>query len=256
MPSIDHHQPGEPSWIDVSSTDIERSGRFYADLFGWDVGPDQGTESGGYRMMQLDGRDVAGLGPSFDGAPPHWNVYVSVDDVDATIGTVESAGGSVLMGAMDVVDAGRMAVVADPCGAPLSLWQRRAHGGFGVADKPASFTWAELTVSDPDASERFLNEVLGWTSTTEEMEGVAYRMLRRGDRPVAGIMPMDESWGPEPPPPHWMVYLAVDDTDATCERAAELGGTVCVPATDIAPGRFAVLEDPTGATFSVIRMAG
>jgi hypothetical protein len=67
------------------------------------------------------------------------------------------------------------------------------------------------------------------------------------------MMPMDESW-PAAVPAHWMVYFAVDDTDATAAKAAELGGQVSVPPTDIPPGRFAVLNDPQGAVFSVLKM--
>ena len=71
-------------------------------------------------------------------------------------------------------------------------------------------------------------------------------------------MQMDgDVWGENPPPPHWMSYVAVNDVDAVAARIAELGGAVCVPPTDIPTvGRFSVINDPSGATLSIITFNG
>jgi predicted enzyme related to lactoylglutathione lyase len=93
--------------------------------------------------------------------------------------------------------------------------------------------------------------VFGWGEHTNGTP--PYTMWTLGGEPVAGMIRMDEHW-PADVPPHWMVYFAVSDVDATAAHAVELGGTVPVPANDIEVGRFAVLNDPQGAAFSVINL--
>ncbi|WP_322780198.1 VOC family protein, partial [Frankia sp. Cas4] len=109
---------GTPCWVDLGSLDLEASRSFYSGLLGWEAQevPDPGA--GGYTMFTLRGKLVAGLGPLFgEGQPPTWNTYISVDDVDKTAEAVLGAGGRVLAGPMDVMEAGRMAVFTDPAGA-------------------------------------------------------------------------------------------------------------------------------------------
>src|SRR5918993_103501 len=94
---------GAPSWVDVTSPDVDASVAFYGDLFGGEAvsnGPDE--ETGGYRMFRRDGLDVAGIGPTQAGAPPSWTVYVAVDDADATAKAVEAAGGAVILPPLDI----------------------------------------------------------------------------------------------------------------------------------------------------------
>jgi len=79
-----------------------------------------------------------------------------------------------------------------------------------------------------------------------------YTMMMQDETPAAGMLQMAEGWGNIPP--HWMVYVEVEDCDAVAKRAESLGGQVQVPPTDIpSVGRFSIISDPSGATFSVIR---
>jgi predicted enzyme related to lactoylglutathione lyase len=255
---------GTPSWVDLMTTDAEAAAAFYPALFGWEVAGLGGEEVGGYTMFRLRDRDVAAFAPvSGDeqaaGASSAWQTYVAVDDVEATAARVEPAGGTVLAPPMDVLDFGRMAVIADPSGAALGLWQAGTHIGCGIVNEPGALVWNELATGEPDTAEAFYGAVLGWAfEDSMSLEGGGtYREIRRpGDGAVvAGLMPMvGDAWPPELPA-HWMVYFAVEDADATASLAATRGGAVRVPPTDLAVGRFAVLADPSGAAFSVIRMA-
>src|SRR5882724_3494088 len=126
---IDKYEHGVPSWVDVSSPDLARTKQFYSALFGWEI-PDGPPEAGGYSLAMVRGRTVAGVGPQMNPAvPPAWTTYVNVDSVDGTVKLVADNGGTVLMPPMDVMDAGRMAIFADPVGAVIGLWEPRNHTG-------------------------------------------------------------------------------------------------------------------------------
>lgn len=249
------HAPGVPSWCDVSTPDIGRSAAFYSGLFGWQA-EDQGPEAGGYTMFSLNGKTVAGLGPTMGpDQPPAWTSYVTVNDADTTIAKVAAAGGTPLMPPMDVLDAGRMAMFADNSGAVQAIWQPKAHTGAQLVDEPGALCWVELAVRDVDAAKSFYGSVYGWGGETRVMPGTTYTewQLAGQEKPVGGMMQMNEQW-PLEVPAHWMVYFAVEDCDAVANKVTELGGQVCVPPTDIEPGRFAVCADSLGAMFSIIHL--
>lgn len=248
--------PGVPSWVDLATPDLEGARAFYSALFGWTPVPSPEPEAGGYTNFMLDGKAVAGVGPIMGEAqPPAWTTYVSTADVDETTNLVEKAGGQVLMAPMDVMQYGRMAVYLDPTGAAIAAWQAGVHVGAELVNVPGSLTWNELATRDPEAAKTFYGEVFGWRAEESIMDKTGYTTWKLGDREVGGMMPMlGEEWPPDLPP-HWMVYFAVADTDATVAEATELGGIVTVGATDLPVGRFAVIGDPQGAFFSVIKMA-
>ncbi|MCP3990493.1 MAG: VOC family protein [Actinomycetia bacterium] len=250
---IDSFEHGVPSWVDLGTPDIGAAAEFYSSLFGWTVDDEGPPDAGGYRMCTLRGRAVAGLGPQMNPGPPFWTTYVAVDDVDKTTAAVAEAGGQTLMEPMDVLDAGRMAVFADPSGAAFSVWQARAHAGAGIVNEPGTLSWNELLTTDVEGSKTFYQAVFGWSATTHEGE-MPYTEFKLSDRSIAGMM-LKPPMMPAEIPPHWGVYFAVEDTDATVAKVIELGGQVLMPATDIEPGRFATVCDPAGAAFNVIAMA-
>lgn len=248
------YEPGTPSYADLASPDLDASRAFYGALFGWTGEPSTEPGAMGYTVFMLGDAAVAGLGPTFGDTPPHWNTYVTVADVDEVTAAAAAAGGQVLMGGMDVFTAGRMAVIADPGGAALSLWQSRDHIGAEVRMEPNTLCWHELNTRDPDAATAFFGTLFGWEARAVGAPGMDYTELRLGETGVAGMITMDENW-PAEVPPHWMVYFAVTDVDVAAARVAELGGAVHVPPTDIPDvGKFAVLADPHGAAFSVIAL--
>lgn len=263
----ERHPHGLFSWTDISLPDPEKGRDFYASLFGWEA-EDQFDPDGNYiyTMFSLGGESVAGLGPrpeamAASGIPPMWQSYISVDDVDAALERVSAHGGTVIMPAMDVFTSGRMAVIADPTGAAVSLWQSGDHKGAGVFNAHGAMTWNELATRDAAAAKRFYAAVFGWDF--EPFDGdYEYWMITcphkiQGDADAddsynGGIMPMDDNW-PADLPAHWMVYFSVDDTDAAVARLESLGGKVSVPAFDSPAGRIAVVGDPQGGTFSFIQ---
>jgi predicted enzyme related to lactoylglutathione lyase len=253
MPTFDSYKPGQPSWVDLSSSDTDASKRFYSELFGWEVA-EQGPEAGGYALFTLQGKNVAGVTPiMLEGQPNAWTTYVSVDDADAAIDKVKSAGGMVFVEPMDVLDVGRMAVFADSTGAALAVWQPRTHIGAEIANEPGTFCWNELQTRDTKGAEGFYAAVFGWGANTSEFGQTTYTEWKLGDATVGGMMPMPAEV-PEQVPAYWLTYFAVVDCDAATKKATDLGGTTVVPPMDIEPGRFTVVSDPTGAVFGMIAL--
>lgn len=248
------HAPGTPSWLDIG-TDVEGAKAFYTALFGWEAaaaGPPE--ETGGYGFFTKNGKLVAGFGPQQNPGPPYWTTYVSVADADEAEARAKAAGGAVLVGAMDVMDSGRMAVLADPQGAAFSVWQSGTHIGAQLVNEPGALCWTELMTSDTASAAEFYGDVFGWGTRSSEMPGgMIYTEWLLGDRSIAGMMDL-ESFPSEGVPPSWMAYIAVDDCDATAAKAGELGGAVLQPPMETPPGRMAVLRDPQGAVFSVIKL--
>jgi hypothetical protein len=253
MPEFTSYDAGTPSWVDHASKDVEASNSFYGALFGWDA-DDQGEEMGHYTLMRKGGKTVAGnMQVMTEGQPSAWVSYISVDDADATVDLAKKAGGMVFVEPMDVADIGRMAVFADPTGAAIGVWQPKTFKGAELANETGAFAWNELNTRDLPAAKAFYTEVFGWEPNDLDMEGMSYTEWKLGDKTVAGMMAMPDMV-PAEVPAHWLVYFAVDDADASVSKASELGATTFVPPTDIPPGRFAVLADPDGAVFAVMKM--
>lgn len=252
MTEVQSPTTGTISWIDLASTDLDRSKAFYTGLFGWDAFTVPDPDAGGYGFFLKDGKQAAGFGPAMgDEQPSAWNTYVSVDDADATAERVKAAGGQVIAGPMDVFDQGRLTVFTDPAGAFISTWQATGMQGLQVRNEPSTFCWAELDTRDAAAAETFYPSVFGWGAKTED----SYTEWMLDGQSIAGMYAMTDEI-PAEVPSHWRVYFMVQDVDANVARAQELGGSVVFPAMDIGMGRYAVLADPTGAVFAVMSFNG
>ena len=251
---VQRYEDGVPSWVDLGSPDIPKAKEFYRGLFGWNT-PDGPPEAGGYTVCDIAGKTVAGLGPNMSpGAPPHWSTYVNVDSADDTVAKVEGNGGTVYMPPMDVMEAGRMAVFADPAGAVIGVWQPGQHMGAQLVNEPGTYCWSELMTDDLAAAKSFYKAVFGWGAETQGPEGPGgYTEWKVDGRSVGGMMAKPDTMPPGTPS-FWGVYFAVADTDASVAKAEELGATVVMPAADIEPGRFAVLADPVGAMFNILAL--
>ena len=257
MPKRTEYAQGTPSWVDLQTTDQSGAKEFYASLLGWGFDDQPMPQGGVYSMAVVNGETVAAIAPMPPGAPegmpPMWNTYLAVDNVDGAVDRVGPAGGQVLMPATDIGDAGRMAFVADPTGAVVGLWQANQHIGAALVNETGAVIWNELITDKPDSALAFYEAVVGLTHSTVEMApGQQYRILKAGATDVGGCM--------EPPmtgvPNHWQVYFAVDDADAAAAKAATGGGQVAAEPFDIpSVGRSAVLADPQGAIFSVLKPA-
>jgi predicted enzyme related to lactoylglutathione lyase len=245
----------KPAWIDLSSSDAAASREFYSKLFGWEIEVNPDPQYGGYGMAKVDGKDVAGIGPKqSEQAPTAWSLYIGTPDAEELARKVQSAGGTVIAPPFDVGDQGRMAVFQDPTGAFISAWQPRAMSGFPTA-APNTFGWAELNSRGIDKAIPFYGEVFGWTTKTSEMgEGQPpYTEFQLGGQSILGGMEMNPMV-PAEVPSYWMVYITVDDVDRAFKQATELGAQEMVAPQDFPGGRFAIIGDPQGAVFGLLKM--
>lgn len=242
---------GAPCWVDLMTTDPQAAKSFYGQLFGWTYDDLPMPEGPVYSMAVIDGSAVAAIAPqppeaATQGAPPMWNTYLAVDDVDEVVARVEPAGGKVLMAPFDVMHAGRMAFVTDPTGAAVGLWQARAHIGATRVKEPGTMTWNHLMTDNESAAVAFYHQVLGLTTSTMDFDEGPHTIFISGEDTVARI-----SAARPGVPNHWHVYFAVEDASAAAQRATELGGTVIDGPRHLAIGTMAVLRDPQGGVFSV-----
>jgi predicted enzyme related to lactoylglutathione lyase len=255
MPEFTKHEPGTHSWADLSTSDVDTAIRLYTDLFGWDITKEDLPDGGVYAMGRIDGKDVAAIGPLQEeqakmGIPPHWNVYVTVEDAEQKAKEAEAAGGTILAPAFDVMEFGRMAVIADPTGAVFNVWEPKSNIGAHVLGETNTISWTELTTEDTDKAGAFYAELFGYTLTPFGEDG-NYTVFTSGETQVAGMMkvPADQMR------PNWLVYFRTDDPDEVTKKVKAAGGQAYLEPQDMEPGvgRVAVLADPQGAAFGVIK---
>jgi predicted enzyme related to lactoylglutathione lyase len=236
-------------WHDHVSSDPRRAQDFYTALLGWTIEVWKPGELD-YPMIVAGGQMHGGFGSPESDAPAHWLGNVLVEDVDATAARAEAAGGSLLVGPIDIPEVGRMAVIRDPQGAVFAVFAP-------TGDPPTSegtFLWDELVTSDVEAAKRFYAEVLAWTPSDMDMGEYVYTVFSSGEVMRAGALRTPP--GVEAPP-SWTTYLAAGDVDATAARATELGGQVYREPWDVPTvGRLAILADPTGAVFGLYKPSG
>ena len=253
------HAPGTFCWAELSTSDADGAKKFYTALMGWDIHDDPIPGGGTYTMILMEGGNVGALyGLTAEmkdaGVPPSWLSYVTVASAAEAAKKARELGGTVVKDAFDVFDIGAMAVLQDPTGATFAVWQPKKHTGTSFTDgRPGSLCWNELATRDVGKARDFYAGLFGWRPEIMEVASGPYTLFMNRDDRAGGLLQMTEEWGEIPP--HWMVYFAVADCDATAAKAGELGGEARVPPTDIPPvGRFAVLQDPQGAVFSVIKL--
>ena len=238
---------GKFVWHEHASPDATKAQEFYKQLLGWEFEVFKPGEVD-YAMISSGGRTHGGFPPVPAGTPPHWVGSVQVESADETVEKSKAAGGSVIVDPMDIPEVGRYAVVADPQGAVVAVFQPASDGPMGEG----VFVWDELVTSDVEGAKRFYGDVFGWTTGDMDMGGgFTYTMFKRsGGDDVAGAMPL----GDIPAPPHWLPYIAPDDIDATTARAKELGAAVKREPWDVGGvGRLSIVQDPAGAVFGLFK---
>ena len=257
MAEFSSHAPGTFSWAELATTDQKGGVAFYKSLFEWDVrefpiGPTdvysiftlRGLEVGAATTLQDDERKV--------GVPSHWNMYVTVANVDESAKKAESLGAKILLPSIDVMDAGRMAVLQDPTGAVFCLWQAARSIGARILYEPGALCWTELTTRDPQTAETFYTALFGWAAKHSAPGApMEYTEFSNNGQPIVGMMKMPAQM-PAEVPSYWMPYFQVPDCDASATKSIALGAKGMIPPQDIpGTGRFAILQDPQGAVFAV-----
>lgn len=258
MAVIANHKPGSFCWFELGTTDQDAAKKFYRALFGWSaqdipMGPD-----GNYTMFQLDGQTVAAGytvgGQMAPDVPPHWAVYIAVQNADLAAAQAEAAGGKLLKPPFDVFDAGRMAVATDPTGAVFMVWQAKNNKGTGITGVDGTVCWADLSTPDPARAAEFYRTLVGWEMAKGEKDSTGYLHIKNGDEFIGGIPPA-QYYDPGVPP-HWLIYFQVSNCDESVAKATGMNAQVLFPPSDIPnTGRMAILKDPQGAAFAIFQSA-
>ena len=236
---------------------------FYDSVVGWSIDGEAAFPNG-YRMIgRYDGKNAGGLLPlneemAAHGARPMWLGYVAVADVDGALTAIEGDGGKALMPAFDIPDVGRVALVADPQGAPLYIMAPRPPEGQAEAisdvfstDRAQHVRWNELSTTDPDSAIAFYTRHFGWVQEGEMDMGELgqYRFLHHRGRMIGAVMPKPEKM----PAPAWTFYIGVHDIDRAAAAVGEGGGRIFNGPVEIPGGEYAIDGfDPQGAAFGLV----
>jgi predicted enzyme related to lactoylglutathione lyase len=255
MTKITHFKPGQFCWADLGTTRVPAAKKFYASVLGWEsFDTPMGPGDANYSLLRIKGKDICALYPMMDHQkqskiPPFWLSFISVSSVDRTIKKATAAGGSLMMGPMDVPHAGRMAILGDPSGAGFAIWQARGHQGTRLKGVPGAVCWHDLSTPDPVAAGQFYSKVFGWKVVTQDFGGKAYHSLKLGKEGIGGIWPI-----PLPKhPPAWFTYWLVESCKRAAAKTKRLRGKVILgPITVPDTCTFAILQDPQGAAFGVL----
>ncbi len=258
-------EPSNFIWYELMTTDPKGAAAFYGAVVGWTIASERDPAAGDmdYRMIgRSDGGQAGGvLALNADmlagGARPIWLGYLHTPDVDAAVAAIVADGGAVQMPAMDIT-VGRIAMVADPQGAPFYIMDPvPPPGAEGMESDVFSVTeaqhvrWNELSTTDPDAAIAFYKKHFGWGQEGEmDMGDIgAYRFIQRGDVGLGAVMPMM----PGMPTPMWSYYMGVDDIDRAHAAINAHGGTIITQPMEIPGGEFAINAiDPQGASVGFV----
>jgi predicted enzyme related to lactoylglutathione lyase len=252
------YAPGTFSWVDLATTDTDDAKRFYAELFGWSYDDRDAGGGGTYTEASIDGDAVAGLYSQPEqqrsqGAPPFWSNYVTVASADDAASRASELGGSVHAAPFDVLDAGRMAVIADPTGAMLGVWEPGESIGARRVNDPGCMTWNELSTNDAASAIDFYSSLFGWRIEPIDTGGGPPYWSISHDGGAEGRNGGMRELAPEQEgvPPHWMPYFTVASVDETIDRAEGAGGRSLAGPLDLPTGRIVILSDPQGAVFAI-----
>ena len=251
------YEPGTFSWVELATTDRDDAKRFYGGLFGWQCEDEARLGGDVSTMARLGGEAVAGIteepAPQGREVPSGWVSYVTVASADQSAARVGELGGTVHTGPFDIGDAARVAVVADPTGAAIGLWEPRSSIGAERVNGPGCLTSNELATDDVDAASKFYRELFGWAIEEVDTGGGPRYWLIHGEGALEGRNGgMRELGRPgEGMAPNWMPYFTTESAGKALARAEELGGTTLMPATQIPAGIIAAVRDPQGAVFSL-----
>lgn len=251
-------------WYELMTPDPYGSKTFYDAVVGWNIDAHStGPEGTDYRMINRAGSGFAGGVLKLDdamqahGARPMWLGYVNVDDVDGKVAKVTVAGGKAIMPPFDAPGIGRIALVADPQGAPIYVMKPippasdpDASSDVFSIDQPGHINWNELSTSDPASALDFYRDHFGWESP-EAMDmgefGKYHFLFHDSVRigALAGLSPGQQ--------PAWRYYIGVASIDRSIEAVNTGGGTIERGPHEVPGGSFIVIgKDPQGAEFALV----
>ena len=238
--------PGKFIWHDLLTPDPLAAGKFYEELFGWQIEYQER-----YAVVRHGGKPIAGI-LQVDAADGRiregvWLPSVSVADVDAAASRVEANGGKILKGPVDMDKRGRAVLIRDSQQADLVLLSAKDGDPVDAEAAIGDWLWDEIWTNDPDNTGAFYRSVLGYD---ELVLGDNYEVFVHRGKWRAGIRHV----GDDKEYLLWMPVVRVADPVAIAQRVRELGGVVWV-GPDKAPsnGDTALIGDVTGALLLIQR---
>jgi uncharacterized protein len=222
---------GQFLWHELLTPDPTAGAGFYSKAFGWNAQPWEGDAN--YTMLSHDkgpvgGARVTGKDPLADKVGPAWLSYVGVADLEAALATAESQGGRVVHPITGLSsDGGRYAVIVDPQGAAIGLYE----AGAGMSDANAAqmagpAAWHELTAEDPAAALQFYEALFGWkVLATHPMGGEVgdYLLFGLGTTQMGGAFKRSKDGSGRP---RWLVYVHVPSVTAGAAAVTAAGGKI------------------------------
>lgn len=250
-------QHGNFCWYELNTTDMRAAADFYAPVMGWTI-PDWSAQGGHMPYAHIEGSQgpLGGITilpeqAKAMGAPPHWNGYVAVDDVDATLAKAVGLSAKVYVPAMSLPGTGRFAIIGDPQGAAISLYKAEKDAPLHDARQPGEFNWHELATTDNDAAFAFYAALFGWQKLNAMDMGPmgTYLIFGLGDKQLGGMMNRPK----EMPVSAWGYYVMVADLDAALAKATATGAKLLNGPMPVPGGaRIVQLLDPQGAFFAMV----
>lgn len=259
MPIVEKNPLGSFCWIELATSDQKAAKAFYGTLFGWSANDAPMAPGDVYTIFQLEGRDCAAAytlrkEQRAQRVPAHWMLYVAVASADAAANKAAQLGGKVLVPPFDVASFGKMAVLQDPTGPILSIWEPKGGQGTGITGVGGTLCWADLSSPDPARATKFYGDLFGWkmTADTDDDPPSGYQHIQNGDQFIGGVLPNPKSEAKVQP--HWLPYFLVTNCDMTAAKAKELGAAFLLPPTTMeGVGRYAVIADPQSAVFAIFQ---
>jgi predicted enzyme related to lactoylglutathione lyase len=254
---------GQFIWYELMTTDVDAAKAFYDSVVGWNI-DSQSHFPNGYRMIgRSDGKSAGGVLPLTEemqqhGARPTWLAYIHVGDVDGAVQSIEQAGGKTYMPPFDIPNVGRVAMVADPQGAPFYVMkpippqgQPDAKSDVFSVDQPQRVRWNELSSSDQDGAIRFYTSQFGWKQEGGMPMGEMgeYKFINHDGVMIGAIMRKP----PQMPVTAWTYYIGVDDIDRAAKAVTDGGGQILHGPMEIPGGEYSLNGmDPQGAAFGLV----
>lgn len=249
-------------WNDLRTADYQFAFKFYQGLFHWDFRDSETADLRPYKVLKVDGKELGGI-YSFQpetvarGVHSHWLPYVAVENAHEAVKKARDLGAQIVKEPFEFKDHGTIAVLRDPTGALLGVWQAKAFPGSEITGKPGTAVWNELVTRDLESAIRFYGALFGWNANREQFAKMRYIVLERDGQPVGGLSEPGPEWGDTPL--QWMTYFRVEDCPASTGMAKKLGADALAEPMEIPDvGIVSVIRDPQDAVFGLLqpKMAG
>jgi len=262
-PSTDEYRHGKFIWIDLVTPDVAAAEKFYGGMFGWTFAK-LGEGPGRYTLAYQAGYPVAGIAARPPPPAPQggtagarvrtswWIAYMSVADVDRSAADVIASGGKTLIPARTLEGRGRMAVLADPDGAPFGLMKSSSGDPPDFRAEPGEWIWAVYQSPDAASAAAFYQDLGNYEVMPGDRVGDSESFSLQAEGYARASL-VEIPPGRTELRPEWLYFVRVGDVAASLARAVELGGSVIAPPRpDLLDGRLAVIADPGGALLGLM----